>query len=859
MSEDEFSIGKLCGHCESPERSQGTQKSTHSAMPSEATLGAWVKRRRKTLGLTQEELAELVACSTSALKKIEANQRRPSRQLALLLAHHLQIPTAESAAFLHLARIAEPAAEAETSVPSSDYWPAALTPLLGREQTVAEVVALLRRPEVRLVTLTGLGGVGKTRLGLHVAEIVREDFTDGSHFISLATLTQPALVLPTILKSLGRQDISQPPTPEHLQHYLRGKNMLWLLDNFEQVLAAAPEIAVCLQSAPGLKVLVTSRARLQLYGEYEFVVPPLSLPPLQPLPALPDLLEWPAVALFVQRAQAAVAHFELTPGNARAVAEICAQMDGMPLALELAAAHSKLLTPAQLAAQLKGLGPQTPLDWRAQLAQDRPARQQTLRQTMDWSYRLLPESDQALFRQLGVFVGGATLEAMQAVLFPSEANSPGTAWEAVGRLVDQSLLRRLAESGDGAPRFGMLETVREYALEQLTAQGELDPLRRRHAAYFAAMVETAMPQLRHRRQLDYLAQLEAEHDNLRAALTWSYAQPNETDQEIGRRLASVLWDFWLIHGYLQEGRAWLTKWLALPGGTPLRRAQMLNGASVLALASGEVQTADQLAEESWRLYQAQDETLGAAWALSHRGQAAYLLNQYRQAENFYAASLESFRALGADWHSAWVMLNWSETALELGHTTQAAELAAAGRALFQAAEDKRALAMAINRMGLVAERQQQWSQATTLFTEGLHLFQEVGDKESVAWTLNNLGRVTADPAVQTDWFVKSMRLFGELGNNWGLVRGLWDVARLAIQHAHLELAAHLLGAAEVLVSAFAADMSPAIVANIDRRRHTQLPAAAWEAGRTLPHEVILQEVLATYRVPEDPAPPNLTE
>src|SRR6266567_5753277 len=356
------------------------------------------------------------------------------------------------------------------SLPQSSL-PAPLTPLVGREQEIAAVCALLWRPEVRLVTLTGTGGVGKTRLALGVAAAVNADFADGICFVALAPLIDPGLVLSTIAQALGVQEQGSRPLLEGLQDHLREKQLLLLLDNFEQVVSAAPVVAELLVAAPRLRVLVTSRTSLHLSGEHEFVVPPLALPDLRNLPPPDRLRQYGAIRLFVARAQAAHSAFVMTGENATAIAAICQQVDGLPLAIELAAGRSKLFAPQALLSRLRNR-----LKLLVGGAQDLPLRQQTLRGTIAWSYDLLGQDEKTLFRRLAVFVGGCTLEAAEAVCI-AQGDLLIDVLEAVAALVDKSLLRQETQA-DGQPRLLMLETIREYALERLAASGEAEAVRR---------------------------------------------------------------------------------------------------------------------------------------------------------------------------------------------------------------------------------------------------------------------------------------------------------------------------------------------------------------------------------------------
>src|SRR5216683_2583602 len=348
--------------------------------------------------------------------------------------------------------------------------PVPLTPLIGREQEVVAACAFLRRPQVRLLTFTGTGGVGKTRLALAVVTELLDDFTDGVCFVSLAPISDPTLVLPTMARALDLKEMSEQPLSDLLKAFLRDKHLLLLLDNFEQVVAAAPVLTDLLAACPELKILVTSRATLRITGEHEFSVPPLAVPDLKHLPELETLSQYAAIALFMQRAQAIKPDFQLTKANVPALAEVCARLDGLPLAIELAAARIKLLPPKALLARL---GQRLVLLTSG--ARDAPARQQTLRSALQWSYNLLTADEQQLFRRISVFVGGCTLEAAEAVC-QTDGEQASSVLEGVASLLDKSLLQQTEQEGE-EPRLVMLETIREYGLEALEASGEMEATR----------------------------------------------------------------------------------------------------------------------------------------------------------------------------------------------------------------------------------------------------------------------------------------------------------------------------------------------------------------------------------------------
>ncbi|HEX6670035.1 MAG TPA: AAA family ATPase, partial [Gemmatimonadales bacterium] len=470
------------------------------------------------------------------------------------------------------------------------------TPFLGREREVGEVVALLRRPEVRLLTLTGPGGTGKTRLALQVAAELLDDFADGVYFVPLAPLTDAALVPSAIASALAMRDEADRSLPDRLKEVLAGQELLLVLDNVEHLVEAAPLIAELLSAAPGLKVLATSRVPLRLRAEREYPVPPLGLPRRQPLPTLEELSQSEAMRLFLERAQAVKPDFALDDENAPAVAAICWRLDGLPLAIELAAARVRLLPPQALLARLEQ---RLPLLTGG--ARDAPARHRTLRDTIAWSYDLLDPDDQRLFRRLAVFVGGCTLEAADAVTTPDGQRD---VFGGIERLCEHSLLRQ-AEAQGSEPRFAMLETVREFGLEQLAASGEEDLTWERHADHFATLGDNIEREFFFR-PVPFLAVLEVETDNLRAALGWAERGGRV---ETGLRLGLAFGSLAVRRGMLAEGREWLRRLLALGGGAPPLQARALTALGWYALVQGDTEgameagkrAAETAAGESWIL------------------------------------------------------------------------------------------------------------------------------------------------------------------------------------------------------------------------------------------------------------------
>ncbi len=570
-------------------------------MSEEITFGGWLKQRRRESGVTQEELADSIDCALTTLQKIEGGGRRPSVQIAQLLADYLNIATDEHEAFITFARsgrlarihsLSEPG-EISVRAPWRNVYlhqtnlPAVLTPLIGREQEQALALRYLLNPKMRMLTLTGAPGIGKTRLALQVASDLVERFEDGAYLVELATVTDPDLVMLAVARTLGLKDIADEPVQSVLMDYVRDRKMLLVLDNFEQVLDAAASIVKLMEASPWLKMLVTSREALHVRGEKRLPVHTLGMPDQAFLSKIaPDrehtiasLARYPSIQLFVERAQDVSPDFELTHDNASDVAMLCIGLEGLPLAIELAAARANQLTIAEM---------RSALDNRLNLltggGQDLPARHRTLKNAVEWSYDLLDESEQALFVRLGVFAGGCTLSAIQAVSETVDGDRNGVAGSAssptldiVLALVDKSLVRRQAPGMNPMPinrsgvegvdvlpaeaQFGMLETIRDYALERLAARGEAEAVLERHARYFLALAREAQPQLDKVNQKWWMNRLNLENDNFRAALGWSLATGSDAAFEIGLGIGAALVNFWLRQGFVTEGKRWLNRLL----------------------------------------------------------------------------------------------------------------------------------------------------------------------------------------------------------------------------------------------------------------------------------------------------------
>ena len=619
------------------------------------------------------------------------------------------------------------------------------TPLVGREREIREVTELLRRREARVVTLTGTGGTGKTRLAAQVAAELLDDFPDGVFFVNLAPLANPGLVLPTVARTLGVPE-SGADVGEALARHLRDRRLLLLLDNFEHVREVAPAMVAATASA--VKLLVTSRIPLHLATERVYPVSPLQTP--DDTDDVERLLQCESVALFASRARSARPEFAVTAGNARPVAEICTALAGLPLAIELAATRVGVLPPEALLERLN-----RPLKLLKGGAPDAPDRQRTIRATIDWSYELLEPEGRGLFMRLAVFVAGCTLEAAESVCGDDLDVVDGLA-----SLADGGLIR--VEGTDEAPRFTMLEPIREYAVERFEESGEAEQLRRRHAAYFLGLAEEAEPNLRGSPG-DWLDRLEREHDNFRAALDRLEASG---DSETALRLAAALWRFWYLKGHLAEGRRRLERVLPTDERPTAARAKALNGAAVMAVNAGDFEAAKLRAEEALALHRTLGDSWGAAYSVFMLGAAE---DDVARAQLFYEESVRVFREHG-DEHSALLATrNLAANYAELGDDERARALYEDNLGRARATHNDRVEASTLGALAMISLAEGQVEDAASMLKSSLRIHARLGDVLDTAVDLCRFASVLARSG-KAATAARLLASFDSLGDEVGIRR-----------------------------------------------------------------------------------------
>ncbi|HLJ80374.1 MAG TPA: tetratricopeptide repeat protein, partial [Ktedonobacterales bacterium] len=758
-------------------------------------FAALLKSHRRTAHLTQEELAHRAGVSVRTVSGLETRtQHTPYKETVRLLARALELSREETETFIAAARLADPAAGPATVIarsgapcPPLSLLPAPVTPLLGRERELEEVGTLLLRTDVRLLTLYGPPGVGKTRLALEVMARQSEAFADGAFMVSLAPLHDCAHVVPAAARVVGVRDTGSGDLKKSLFEVLREQCALLLLDNFEHLLAAAPFVGELLEACAHIKVLVTSREKLRLRGEQTFPVCPLPLPESDDVP-LRELAQMPSVQLFLDRARRVTPSLALTQRNAPAISAICRRLDGLPLALELAAARITLLTPEQLLDRLEHR-----LSLLTTGARDLPRRQQTLRDALAWSYDLLDTDERAMFRRFSVFAGGACLEAIHAICQTclsrdGDESQQLATLDIVTSLVDKSLLvcndaAQVASQERGNIRVRMLETMREYAGELLVASGEAEETCWAHAEYFAVYAEAAEQLRWPERGLCYRA-FEDDLDNFRAALRWAMSSRAAKDVELGLRLAGALGMFWYYNGHLSEGAIWLQGLLARSADAERAsaispRAKALHMAGWIAIDQGEYAKAVTLLKQSVAFYRDTDECGALAAALNRYGDAMLRQGDRESAAACFSESLELRRLEGDLSGIAATLNNLAAVASELKQYVRAQELLEEAHGVYVRLGEQSGALFVLNNLADLARDRGDYEDATRRCWECVSLARRIGDTAAEANSLGNLAHVTherGDYEGAEQLWRKSLALQRQLGNSYAIAFCLHELA-----------------------------------------------------------------------------------
>jgi predicted ATPase/transcriptional regulator with XRE-family HTH domain len=806
-------------------------------------VGSQIQRLRVRAGLTQEALAERAGLSVATIGALEQGRRQPHLHTLAVLAEALGLAPADQAALLELASQSlahlgtpagpPPPAPAITRPAAQVRLPTPPTALIGREAEVADATALLdpAGSAVRLLTLAGPGGVGKTRLALAVATALVDVYPDGVFFVDLAPLRDQRLVPATVAHVLELRESGGRSARQLLLDYLHARQLLLVLDNFEHLLGAAPLLAELLEACPRLALLVTSRTVLRLRAEQRFLVAPLATPATANEESPAAIAATPAVQLFIERAKTVAPDFALEASNARAVAAICQRLDGVPLALELAAARVGLLRPDALLLRLEHR-----LSVLTSGQADLPERQQTLRQTLAWSHDLLGPAEQRLFRRLAVFAGGWTLEATEAVCGGADLPA-GEVLERLGVLLDSSLVHRTV-GADGELRFGMLETIREDAQERLEAAGEAAEARRRHRDWCLALVEPLAPAPPDPRRL---ARLAPEHDNLRAALRRAI---DRGAVQHALWLAAALWIPWYVRGSYAEGCAWLGEVLALPGAevaTPAR-AHALIAAAHLAYCQGEYATAERLLEAARLLADhLGDDRLGGV-VVHGLANVARSRGDLAAARSLYESALAIYRRLGDRLWEATVLMTLASVLYQQGDLVQAGACAEESLAFFTETSNTWGAARSLYSLAGVAAGQGDHPRARALYEESLALHREVGDHQGWAWTLLALANEvlrSGEASTARHLYIESLLLADKAGDQLTLARCLEGLAGVLATDGQ-ERAVRLAGAADAARAGLGAIASQAERQQLDAWLSAARCAlgpedfsAAWTTGHTL--------------------------